>query len=255
MLVLISCAKTMTPLSKVDPGWSSAPLFERKASEIALHMSQFHVGELERLLRINSKLAVENYKRFEAFHSDDNPALQAILAYTGIVYKRISPADFTREDLAYAQDHLRITSFCYGLLRPLDRIKNYRLEGDVRLPELGNESLYDYWKPLLTDLFINDIKARGGILVNLASHEMKSLFDWKKVERKVEIITPEFQLEKAGKLTTVVVYTKMARGEMTRFILKERLEKTERLKDFAWEGFTFRPELSDSRRYLFTNKI
>lgn len=255
MLVLISCAKTMTPVSKVIPELSSTPYFGRQASEIALYMSQYPVSELERLLRVNSKLAVDNYKRFESFHAPENPALQAIMAYTGIVFKRIAPAAFTKEDLAYAQDHLRITSFCYGLLRPLDRIKNYRLEGDIRLPELGNESLFDYWKPLLTDLFIKEIKAQGGVLVYLASHEMKSLFDWKKVEREVNVITPEFQLEKGDRLATVVVYTKMARGEMTRFILKNRLTSPLQLKDFAWEGFTYRPGLSDSSQYLFTNKI
>lgn len=80
--------------------------------------------------------------------------MPAVCAYTGAVFKRILPKDFSAEDFRYAQEHLRITSFLYGLLRPLDGIKPYRLEGDVRLPEKGGISMFDYWKPLLTDYFI-----------------------------------------------------------------------------------------------------
>lgn len=253
MLALISCAKTMASVSKIDCPAGTVPLFENRASEIAFHMSQFPVDELGQLLRVNTKLAIENYKRFQVFHADDAPSLPALLAYTGIVFKRLNPSGFTERDMLYAQEHLRITSFCYGLLRPLDRIKNYRLEGDVRLPELGDKTLFDFWKPILTDLFIKEVKKHGGVLVYLASNEMKSLFDWKKVESEVKVVTPEFHLEKAGKLKTVVVYTKMARGEMTRFLLKERLTDVERLKEFSWEGFAFRPELSDPANYIFTN--
>ena len=103
----------------------------------------------------------------------------------GAVFKRILPKDFSAEDFRYAQEHLRITSFLYGLLRPLDGIKPYRLEGDVRLPEKGGISMFDYWKPLLTDYFIEEIKNCGGVLINLASAEMKDLFDWKRVEQEV----------------------------------------------------------------------
>ena len=84
--------------------------------------------------------------------------------------------------------------------------------------------MFDYWKPILTDTFIKEIKAKGGILINLASGEMKDLFDWKRVEQEVQVITPEFQVWKKGKLTTVVVYAKMCRGELTRFIIKNRIE-------------------------------
>ena len=136
-------------------------------------------------------------------------------------------------------EHLRITSFLYGLLRPLDGIKPYRLEGDVRLPEKGGISMFDYWKPLLTDYFIEEIKNCGGVLINLASAEMKDLFDWKRVEQEVRVITPEFQVWKAGQPKTVVIYAKMCRGEMTRFIVKNRLECPEELKSFSWEGFVW----------------
>lgn len=92
-------------------------------------MSQFSVDELERLLRVNAKIAVENYKRYQVFHSEGTPELPALLAYTGTVFKRLNAKDFSKEEFEYAQEHLRLTSFCYGLLRPLDVIRSYRLEG------------------------------------------------------------------------------------------------------------------------------
>lgn len=252
MMTFISCAKTMTGRSKIQTPVTSTPLFQTEAIQNALDMSQFSAQELEQLLRVNSKIAAENYLRFQDFCSEPDTALPALLAYTGIVYKRIQPQDFTPEDFQYAQNHLRITSFLYGLLRPLDRIKNYRMEGDVKLPERGGISMFDYWKPILTDVFIKAIKAQGGILINLASGEMKDLFDWKRIEQEIRVITPEFQVWKKGKFTTVVVYAKMCRGEMTRFIIKNRIENPEDLKGFNWEGFGFDAERSTDRHYLFS---
>lgn len=94
----------------------------------------------------------------------------------------------------------------------------------MRLPEKGGITMFDYWKPLLTDYFIEEIKKRGGILVNLASGEMKDLFDWKRVESEVRVVTPDFQVWKGGKLKTVVIYAKMCRGEMVRHIIKNRID-------------------------------
>ena len=239
MLVLLSCAKTMSAVSKVKVPLITNPRFQKEAAEIALQMSQFSVDELERLLRVNAKIAVENYKRYQA--------------YTGIVFKRLNPKDFSAEDFGYAQEHLRLTSFCYGLLRPLDVIRAYRLEGDVVLPELGNQTLFSYWRSRLTDTFIEDIQSAGGILCNLASDEMKSLFDWKRVESEVRVVTPEFHVWKNGKLATIVVYTKMSRGEMTRFILKNKIGNPEELKGFSWEGFEFDESFSDEKKLVFIN--
>lgn len=252
MMTFISCAKTMIGWSKIQTPATSTPQFQAEAIQNALDMSQFSAEELERLLRVNSKIAAENHLRFHDFCSESNVALPALLAYTGIVYKRIQPQDFTAEDFLYAQDHLRITSFLYGLLRPLDQIKNYRMEGDLKLPEREGISMFDYWKPILTDVFVKAIKAQGGILINLASGEMKDLFDWKRIEQEVCVITPEFQVWKNGKLTTVVIYAKMCRGEMTRFIIKNRIEKPEDLKGFNWEGFNFDAERSTDTHYLFS---
>lgn len=114
MLILLSCAKTMSDVSKVKTPLTTFPPFRKEAAEVALQMSQFSVGELERLLRVNAKIAVENYKRYQDFHSEATRELPALLAYTGIVFKRLSPKDFSDEDFRYAQDHLRLTSFAMG---------------------------------------------------------------------------------------------------------------------------------------------
>lgn len=243
----------MSFATKVNAPLNTIPHFRSEAAEIALQMSQYSADELEKQLRVNAHIAAENYQRFQVFHDDNTPELQALLAYTGIVFKRIHPADFTEEDFLYAQAHLRITSFCYGLLRPLDAIRPYRLEGDVRLPEPGNQTMFAYWQSRLTDLFIDEVKSRGGVLCNLASNEMKSLFDWARIAREVTVVTPEFNTWKNGKLTTIVIYTKMARGEMTRFILKNRIDTVEALKAFAWEGFEWNAALSDEHRLVFSN--
>lgn len=252
MLTFISCAKTMAARSTVAVPRTTTPVFEAEAVQNALEMSQFSSAELERLLRVNAKIAAENRLRFQDFFSDDNPSMPAICAYTGAVFKRILPKDFTPDDFAYAQDHLRITSFLYGLLRPLDGIKPYRLEGDLRLPERGGVSMFGYWKPLLTDCFINEIKSRGGVLVNLASGEMKDLFDWKRVESEVRVITPDFQVMKDGKPKTIVIYAKMCRGEMVRYIIKNRIEHPDALKNFTWEGFVFDEARSVGDHLQFT---
>lgn len=253
MLILLSCAKTMSGASRVKVPAVTTPRFQEEASAVALQMSRFSVEELERLLRVSPKIAVENYKRYQAFHAAETPALPALLAYTGIVFKRLNAKDFTAEDFGYAQEHLRLTSFCYGLLRPLDAIRPYRLEGDVTLPDFG-QNVFSYWRSRLTDVFIKDIRKAGGVLCNLASEEMKSLFDWKRVEREVRVLTPEFYVWKKGRPTTVVIYTKMSRGEMTRFILKNRIERPEDLTAFSWEGFEYDEALSGDGRLLFVNK-
>ncbi len=240
----------MTGRNRLQVPFTTNPPFETRAKRNVMEMSHFTSDELSRLLRVNSKIAAENYLRYQDFFSADTPALPALLAYTGMVFKRIDAASFTPEDFTYAQEHLLISSFLYGLLRPLDLIKPYRLEGDIRLPQ-QECTMFDYWKPVLTSWFIETIQKQGGTLVNLASAEMKDLFYWKQVEENVQVITPEFLVQKGEKPKSVTVYAKMCRGEMTRFLLKGRVEETGQLNTFEWEGFTYRHELSTPRHPVF----
>lgn len=251
MLAFISCAKTMASCSALRVPEMTTPQFADESLRHALSLAQYSASELGDMLRVNAKIAAENRLRYQNFCSEDNRPMPAIGAYTGAVFKRVAPKDFTSDDFLFAQEHLRITSFLYGLLRPLDGIRPYRLEGDVRLPENGGITMFDYWKPLLTDVFIEDIKRQGGVLLNLASAEMKDLFDWKRVEQEVRVITPEFHVWKGEKPVTVVIYSKMCRGEMTRFFIKNRIAHPEQLKSFAWEGFVFDEERSTDHHWWF----
>lgn len=229
MLILLSCAKIMNRASKMEVPFSTQPIFEKEAARIASHMCEYQTEELSRILKVNHKIAEENRLRFKYFNTPEYPTLEAILSYAGIVFKKLDLSDFTQDDFKYAQDHLRITSFCYGLLRPLDKIHPYRLEGDVTLPALGNITLFEFWRSRLTDQLIQDVKATGGILCNLASGEMKRLFDWPRLEKEVQIITPKFQSWKNGKPVSIVIYTKIARGETARYIIKNKISAIEAL--------------------------
>jgi uncharacterized protein len=236
MQILIACAKIMTGSAPRVISFATEPTFQLPANESALQMISYSVEELMDILHVNREIAVENWRRFQLFHENNNRQ-PAVFCYHGMVYQRLAPESFSDEELRYANGHLMISSFLYGLLRPLDVINKYRLEGNVMLPENGGRSMFDFWKPILTDWFIRKIKADDGILVNLASDEMRNLFDWRRVKKEVKIITPEFKIEKNGRLKTIVIYTKMCRGAMARYILKQKMTDIDLLKDFEYEGF------------------
>lgn len=243
MRILIGCAKDMTDTDIVSPSLRTEPMFREQALHNALQMMSYGEEELRQMLGCNAAIARQNRLRYRHF-ADDEPSRQAVLAYTGIVYKYIRPEDFSAEDFAWSQEHLRITSFLYGLLRPMDMIKPYRLEGSVVLPDNG-VSMFDYWKPLLTDELIRDVKAGGGVLLDLASSEMRRLFNWRRVAREVTVVRPEFRVMKDGRLKTIVIYSKMCRGAMARYVLKNRIDDAGALRGFSFEGFEYSE--SDSR--------
>lgn len=249
MQILLSCAKTMAGRTALRPPRTTEPLFRGEADAAAAALASLPADDLARILRVNRTIAAENRRRYASFH--DAETLPALAAYTGIVFKRLAPATFTADDFEYAQQHLNITSFLYGLLRPLDAIRPYRLEGDAVLPGSGEETRFAFWRQRLTDLFLDKIRADDGVLLNLASAEMKRLFDWRRLAREVRIITPEFRIREGERLKTVVVYAKMCRGEMTRFALKNRINDPEIVKTFEWEGFRFDPAVSRGDEWLF----
>lgn len=251
MLILLSPAKTMTGTSKIKAPQGTTPRFQQEANEIALNMTQFPIDELSRILKLSPKLAAECYRRYQDFHAEDNQPLQAILAYTGVVFKNISPKDFTEEDFLFSQEHMRFVSGCYGLLRPLDLIKPYRMEFDVKIPELGDGNMYTFWKDRQTNILIHDVRQGDGILLNLASLDIQPSFQWKEVERSVRIITPEFKIWKNGKAETIVIYAKMCRGQMSRYLIKNRISDPETLKAFTWEGFSYKESMSEGDNWVF----
>ena len=237
MQILISCAKIMTGCAPSDISFATEPTFQSQANDNAMQMLNYSVEELCEMLHINRDMALENWKRFRSFH-DNSIRQPAAFCYDGMVYQRLAPETLSDSELRYANDHLMISSFLYGILRPLDMINKYRLEGNISLPNNNSKSMFDFWKPILTDWFINKIKADDGILIYLASDEMRNLFDWKRVKSEVKVITPTFKVDKNGKLKTIVIYTKMCRGAMARYIIKNRITNIDELKSFEYEGFS-----------------
>lgn len=251
MLIILSPAKTMD-MKRVDmvvP--ESEPQYVKDAEFLAEKMQYYSVQELEKLLKVSEKLAEENHIRYEVFDSPYNPEKQAILAYNGSVFKEIKASSFSEDDFHYAQDHVRIISTLYGLVRPLDRIKAYRLAYSLKLKGMSG-NLYDYWLPKLTAPLIADVKTSGGILVNLASLDVLGALKMDEIRKAVRVVTPEFQEYRNGKYETIRTYAKQARGAMTRHILLNRIEEPEKLRAFEWNHFRWNKEISDEERYVFT---
>ena len=149
------------------------------------------------------------------------------------------------EDLQFAQQRLWITSFLYGLLRPLDGILPYRMEGHIELPSGENQNMFGFWKSRLTDMLIESVKGDDGILIHLATEEYQHLFDWQRVRREVHIIQPLFYVRKGNDLKMQAVWAKTCRGAMTRFIIENRIAIPEHLNTFSYEGFTYNPALGE----------
>ena len=249
MQILIGCAKDMRK-EKVEPfPLVSTPLFHEEAVANALRMQEYGEEQLAKMLKCTLKIAREVRGRYLSFF-DEGEEMPAAVAYHGVVFRNLQAETLSPESLAYAQSHLWITSFLYGLLRPADLIHPYRMEGGVRLPDLGC-TMFDYWKPRLTDVFIDSIQQSGSVLLDLASKEMRRLFDWKKVTQSVRVISPEFLVRKGEQMKTVTVYAKMCRGAMARWVLDGRRENPDSWKDFSFEGFRYSSEGGTSDCPLF----
>lgn len=220
----------------------TTPSFQLQANGNAIQMASYSWETLGKLLHVNADIARDNWMRYQHFFDEKEEKVPAVFSYDGMVFQKLAPESFTDEELRYANSHLLIGSFLYGLLRPLDLIKKYRMEGKVCLPENEGKNQFDYWKPLLTDYFIEQIKADDGMLVNLSSDELTNIFDWKKIQREVKVISPQFRVMKEGELKTIVIYTKMCRGAMTRYIMKNCPSCPEELEAFEYEGFRWNGE-------------
>ena len=253
MLILISPAKTFSSKAKLSERFpASSPRFLEEAHEIigaSLSLSQ---EELGRMLSLSPKLSKEVYHTQRTFFDDGVKELQAPLNYSGMVYRKLSAGTLSAEEWAYAEDHLRMTSFVYGLLRPSDLIRPYRMEGTAHIPGIGEGRIFDFWRDRLTPLFIEEVKRQGGTLLYLASEEMRQLFHWAEVERQLRVLSPTFlTVQPDGRHKQIVVYTKMARGTLTSEVIRRGLTTEDEVKACRPEGFSFAPEHSTERDWTF----
>ena len=252
MLAVISPAKKLNfdpAPAEVD---SSLPEFQTDANHLNLIAKKLSVSELRSLMHISEDLANLNRKRFLAFSkiSDDQNSKQAMLAFAGDTYTGLHAEDFDAADRAYAQNHLRILSGLYGLLRPLDRMQPYRLEMGSRLANKAGTNLYAYWGTRLGKAL--DLASGGAPIINLASNEYFKAASQKTM--KSPVIATAFKEDSGNELKMIGFYAKKARGAMARFIIKNRVETLEGLKMFDLDGYGFRSDLSDETALVFTRK-
>ena len=245
MQIILASAKIMKDkvksLSDIN---LSIPRFQSEAKSFARDMAQYSAETIAEILSCSQQIAVQNRLRYMRFF-DEVSKLPAILAYHGQAYKHLRAETMNVNDLNYAQGKLWITSFFYGLLRPLDAILPYRMEGNVELPSGDGQNLFGFWKSRLTDILIDAVKSDNGILVHLATEEYQHLFDWQRVRKEVQIIQPLFYVRKGDSLKMQAVWAKTCRGAMTRFIIENRIDKPDDLNAFSYEGFTYESNLGE----------
>lgn len=255
MLIVISPAKTLDYETQATTQSYSQPVYLDHAQKLINRAKRYSTLDIAEIMAVSAKIAELNFDRFEAWHIPFTPdnAKQAVLAFKGDVYSGLNAATFSETDFQFAQNHLRILSGLYGLLRPLDLMQAYRLEMGRKIDTERGKNLYEFWGDIITD-GINDQLAESSSshLINLASNEyFKSV---KKNNVNGEIITPEFKDYKNGAYKMMGVYAKKARGQLSRYIIQNQLHDIETIKEFNEDGYAFNEEMSKGNTWVFTRK-
>lgn len=250
MLTVISPAKSLDLTPVTMPG--TAPAFQADAARLAATARGLSLRDLRGLMEISDALARLNRDRFLAFAAQPAPeqTKPAALAFNGDTYIGLDAKTLSADDLTYAQNHLRILSGLYGLLRPLDAIQPYRLEMGSRLKTRRGHSLYDYWGDTLAKALRAQAQQLGtDTLINCASQEYFHAANRKAL--KLRVITPVFLEDRNGTTSIVSFFAKRARGAMARFITLNRISDPAAIKDFSTGGYAFAPDLSDGPDWAF----
>lgn len=246
MIIVISPSKSINfhKPSPVESG--NKALFEADAIYIISQLSHYKTEEIIKKEKVSAKMALAAFEYIQTFNFQSTKQKQAIFAFSGNVFNKLNASTLNVSEIKLAEKKLRIFSALYGILKPLDFIKPYRLDmGSGLLP-----NLYDFWKSKVTQE-INKELDTDDILINLASIEYFKMLDINKL-RSTRIITPVFKQEIKGNLVTNSLYAKQARGLMVRFILKNNISDPEHLKAFDSENYFFNPHLSKKDEWVFT---
>lgn len=252
MLMVISPAKTLD--------YETPPITERFTLPQHLDHSQqliellrdYSPAQISELMHLSDKLAALNVARYGSWTAEFTPdnAKQALLAFKGDVYTGLNVDDFTDDDLLFAQQHLRMLSGLYGLLRPLDLMQPYRLEMGTKLVNPRGKDLYAFWGERISDWLNEALREQGDdVLLNLASNEYFSSVKRKALNARV--IDVDFKDMKNGQYKIISFYAKKARGLMARWVIKERIAKPEQLSAFGYEGYRFSADDSSANHLVF----
>ena len=252
MLIVLSPAKRLD-FTDPDPALpATARRFVEDTASLAVTAGRQTRADLRKLMGISEDLARLNQERFKTFDPNAlDTGIQAAFAFAGDVYQGLEARTLDAAGLTFAQDHVRILSGLYGLLRPLDRIQPYRLEMGVRLRTRRGQSLYDFWGDRLSRQLNADAEGQAHpVVVNLASQEYFGAIDAKAL--KIPVVTPHFREEKDGESRIISFFAKKARGTMTRFAIDERIEDPQALKAFDRDGYRFDKAASTGTDWIFT---
>lgn len=251
MLMVISPAKTLDYESPLATREYSRPAFLEDSRELIDQLKDLEPHQVSNLMGISDKLGQLNAERFQSWHTPFTPenARQAVLAFKGDVYTGLDAESFSDSDFEFAQNHLRILSGLYGLLRPLDLMQPYRLEMGTRFANHRGKDLYAFWGNTLTsalnDLLLQDDK----VLINLASNEYFRSVQARHLDARV--ITPQFRDWKNGQYKMISFYAKKARGLMCRYAIQNRITQASDLKGFNLAGYAFSDEQSSGDQWVF----
>ena len=250
VLVVISPAKRLDWAERTVE--MTEPAFEEDAQRLAKTARNLSLKDLKGLMDLSDDLARLNRDRFRAFTDTPGPEdlRPAALAFAGDTYLGLEAGSLDPEEMTWAQDHLRILSGLYGVLRPLDAMQAYRLEMGSRLKTRRGGNLYDYWRDQIAKALRAQAEALGtDVLVNCASQEYFGAVPEKPL--KLRIITPQFMEDKPGGPKIVSFFAKRARGSMARYIIQRRLTDPDGLLDFDLGGYVYQPDMSEPDRPVF----
>lgn len=259
MIIVISPAKALDYESPIDTRSFSQPAFLEHSAELIDILRGLPPARIAELMSLSTALTELNVARYASWSRPFTPgnARPAVLAFNGDVYEGLGAASLSATDLAWAQDHLRILSGLYGVLRPLDLMQPYRLEMGTRLENARGKNLYAFWSETITDA-LNRLLARDAqaglepVLLNLASDEYFKAVQARRLEGR--ILGVAFEDWKGGRYKIIGFYAKRARGLMSRFIIRNRIDSPEQLQNFADEGYAFAAAASTGERLVFRRR-
>ena len=243
VIAILSPAKNMRPAGLKGIALTQPALLERTKQLLPL-LQAMEPWELESKLKINPQLAMKAFADFQEFGAPGGESA-ALLSYRGLAYQNLDAQSLSSAEFAFAGEHIRILSAFYGVLRPGDAIKPYRLEFQCKF-QPGGKSLYHFWG----DSIYRELYSSGDAVVNLASKEYSkavSAF----LRPGDRFVTCDFLTFRRGKLITLAALAKMARGRMARYLIDHRIQEPEGLRGFSWEGYQFSPALSDESNFRF----
>lgn len=244
MRIILSPAKKMNEETDILVP-QGLPVFMDHTEEIMRWMQALSYEEAKKLWGCNDSIARQNYERFQQMDLYQR-LTPAILSYEGIAYQYMAPSVFANGEFSYVQEHLRILSAFYGVVKPMDGVTPYRLEMQAKARIAGTKDLYAYWG----DRIYREVLDDSHVIVNLASKEYSKCVEKYLTDRE-RYITCVFGEISGEKIVQKGVYAKMARGEMVRYMAEHNVQQPEEMKGFERLGYAFREDLSDEREYVF----